>query len=207
METATVPLLIKSALIGLSIAAPVGPIGLLCIQRTLDHGPRVGLATGLGAAAADALYGAIGAFGVTAVISLLTEARSWLALGGALFLLWLAWGAWHQGETRQAAAVQGGVKGWHAFGGTFLLTLSNPATILSFIAVFSSLASGLSTASPAWMIAGVFIGSAAWWLVLVGLVGRLRERLQSRHLRWIRRGSALLLAGFAAWQLATLAAP
>lgn len=207
MDSSPLPLLLKSALIGLSIAAPVGPIGLLCIQRTLDHGTRVGLATGLGAAVADALYGAIGAFGVTAVITLLTGARAPLALGGALFLLWLAWKAWQDGEARQAAAVQGGIKGWHAFGGTFLLTMSNPATILSFIAVFSSLAGAMTTASPAWMIAGVFIGSAAWWLVLVGLVGRLRERLRSVHLRWIRRGSALLLAAFAAWQLASLVGP
>ena len=206
MDTSPLPLLLKSALIGLSIAAPVGPIGLLCIQRTLDHGTRVGLATGLGAAVADALYGAVGAFGVTAVITLLTGAHTLLALGGALFLLWLAWQAWQGAPAQRAAAVQGGVKGWHAFGGTFLLTMSNPATILSFIAVFSSLAGGMTTASPAWMIAGVFIGSAAWWFVLVGLVGRLRERLQARHLRWIRRGSAVLLAGFAAWQLGSLVA-
>lgn len=205
MDASPLPLMLKSALIGLSIAAPVGPIGLLCIQRTLDHGTRVGLATGLGAAVADALYGAIGAFGVTAVITLLTDARTPLALGGALFLLWLAWTAWHGAPAGQAAAVQGGVKGWQAFGGTFLLTMSNPATILSFIAVFSSLATGLATASPAWMIAGVFLGSAAWWFVLVGLVGRLRDRLQARHLRWIRRGSAVLLAAFAAYQLTSLA--
>jgi threonine/homoserine/homoserine lactone efflux protein len=206
MDASTISLLLKSALIGLSIAAPVGPIGLLCIQRTLDHGTRVGLATGLGAAVADALYGAIGAFGVTAVIVLLTDAHSLLAVGGALFLLWLAWSAWNGADSKQAAAAQGGVKGWHAFGGTFLLTLSNPATILSFIAVFSSLAGGMGAVSPLWMIAGVFIGSAAWWFILVGAVGRMRERLQMRHLRWIRRGSALLLAGFAAYQLASLAA-
>lgn len=198
----------QALLMGLAIAAPVGPIGLLCIQRTLDHGPRIGLATGLGAAVADAVYGAIGAFGVTAVIRLLTGARPLLALGGAVFLLWLAWRAWHGAEPHQAAAANGGVKGWHAFGGTFLLTMSNPATILSFIAVFSSLAGGIgsvSAASPAWMIAGVFLGSAAWWFVLVGMVGRLRERLQAVHLRWIRRGSAMLLAGFAAYQLISLA--
>ena len=205
MDTSLIPLFLKSALIGLSIAASVGPIGLLCIQRTLDHGPRVGLATGLGAAVADAMYGAIGAFGVTAIITLLTDARSVLALGGAVFLLWLAWSAWHGAEPKQAAATKGGVKGWHAFGGTFLLTMSNPATILSFIAVFSSLAGGMATASPAWMIAGVFVGSALWWFVLVGMVGRLRERLQAVHLRWIRRGSAVLLAGFAGYQLMTLA--
>lgn len=205
MDTSLIPLFLKSALIGLSIAAPVGPIGLLCIQRTLDHGPRVGLATGLGAAVADAMYGAIGAFGVTALITLLTDARPVLALGGAVFLLWLAWSAWHGAEPVQAAAAGGGVKGWHAFGGTFLLTMSNPMTILSFVAVFSSLAGSMATASPAWMIAGVFAGSAVWWFVLVGMVGRLRQRLQAAHLRWIRRGSAVLLAGFAGYQLVSLA--
>ncbi len=204
MDTSLISLILKSALIGLSIAAPVGPIGLLCIQRTLDHGPRVGLATGLGAALADAIYGAIGAFGVTALITLLTNARSLLALGGALFLLWLAWNAWHGVEPKQAAVARGGVKGWHAFGGTFLLTMSNPATILSFIAVFSSLAGGRSTAPPGWMIAGVFLGSAAWWSLLVGMIGRFRGRLQTEHLRWLRRGSAVLLAGFAAYQLISL---
>ncbi|HZW23165.1 LysE family translocator [Noviherbaspirillum sp.] len=206
MDISLIPLFLKSALIGLSIAAPVGPIGLLCIQRTLDHGPRVGLATGLGAAVADAMYGAIGAFGVTAVITLLTGARAPLALGGALFLLWLAWSAWHGAEPQQAASAKGGIKGWHAFGGTFLLTMSNPATILSFIAVFSSLAGGMTSASPGWMVAGVFLGSAAWWFVLVGMVGRLRERLQPVHLRWIRRASAVLLAAFAAYQVLSLIA-
>ena len=205
MDTSLIPLFLKSALIGLSIAAPVGPIGLLCIQRTLDHGPRVGISTGLGAAVADAMYGAIGAFGVTALITLLTDARPLLASGGALFLLWLAWSAWHGAEAKQAAAAKGGVGCWQAFGGTFLLTASNPATILSFIAVFSSLAGAISTASPMWMIAGVFLGSAAWWFVLVGMVGRLRDRLQAKHLRGIRRGSAVLLAGFAAYQLMSLA--
>ena len=204
MDTSLIPLFLKSALIGLSIAAPVGPIGLLCIQRTVDHGPRVGLATGLGAAAADAIYGAVGAFGVTALITLLTDARSMLASGGALFLLWLAWSAWHAAEPKHAAVAKGGVKGWHAFGGTFLLTLSNPTTILSFIAVFSSLAGNASEASPIWMIAGVFIGSAAWWFLVVGIVGRFRGRLQAAQLRWLRRGSAVLLAGFAGYQLVSL---
>jgi threonine/homoserine/homoserine lactone efflux protein len=197
----TLLLFFKSALIGFSVAAPVGPIGLLCIQRTLDHGPRIGLATGLGAAVADALYGALGAFGVTALIALLTGARAQLAFAGALFLLWLAWHTWRGADPQQAAVARGGVKGWHAFGGTFLLTVSNPATILSFIAVFSSLAGGMSLTSPAWMIAGVFAGSAAWWFVLVGMVGRLRVRLQPQHMRWLRRSSALLLAGFAGFQL------
>ena len=204
MDTSLISLILKSALIGLSIAAPVGPIGLLCIQRTLEHGPRVGLATGMGAAVADAIYGAIGAFGVTALTTLLTDARSLLASGGALFLLWLAWSVWHGPEQKQAAVTSGNIKGWHAFGGTFLLTMSNPLTILSFIAVFSSLAASRSAASPGWMIAGVFLGSASWWFLLVGMVGRIRAHLKTEHLRWVRRGSAVLLAGFAVYQLISL---
>lgn len=201
MDISLIFLFLKSALIGLAIAAPVGPIGLLCIQRTLDFGPRIGLATGLGAAVADAIYGAIGAFGVTALITLLTNARSPLAIGGALFLLWMAWTAWQSAEPKQTGVARKSISGLHAFGGTFLVTMANPATILSFIAVFSSLAGDRSVTSPVWMIAGVFIGSAIWWFLLVGIVGSLRHRLQSKHLQWIRRSSAVLLAGFAAYQL------
>ena len=98
-EASLVALFMQSLLIGLSIAAPVGPIGLLTIQRTLQQGPRVGLATGLGAAAADAVYGAIGAFGVTALIDALTAARVPLVLGGGTFLLWLAWSIWRASTT------------------------------------------------------------------------------------------------------------
>ena len=93
----------QSLLIGLSIAAPVGPIGLLVIQRTLQRGALIGLATGLGAAAADALYGAVGAFGVTAVIAVLVGARVPLAIGGGAFLLWLAWRTWHATPATTAA--------------------------------------------------------------------------------------------------------
>lgn len=195
------PIFLKSVLIGLSIAVPVGPIGLLCIQRTLEYGSRVGLATGMGAAVADALYGAIGAFGVTALITLLTQARPQLTVAGAIFLLWLAWRNWRSADPQMAAAGQSGVKLWRAFGGTFLLTLSNPSTILSFIAVFSALAEGMSQGSPGWMILGVFLGSTFWWLVLVALVGRLRVALTMNHLRMIRRASAMILAGFALYQL------
>jgi threonine/homoserine/homoserine lactone efflux protein len=204
MDTALILLFFKSALIGLSIAAPVGPIGLLCIQRTLDHGPRTGLATGLGAAVADAVYGAIGAFGVTAVINAMTGARDILGLGGAIFLMWMAWAAWRSADPKQAASTSQGIVGWHAFLGTFVLTISNPTTILAFIAVFSALAGSFKSNSPGLMVVGVFFGSVAWWLILVSLVGRFRARLEMRHLRAIRRGSAVLLAGFAVYQLAAV---
>jgi threonine/homoserine/homoserine lactone efflux protein len=195
----------QSLLIGLSIAAPVGPIGLLVIQRTLQRGARIGLATGLGAAAADALYGAVGAFGVSWVIDALVGARVPLALGGGAFLLWLAWRTWRAAPATQAAQAGGGGL-LASFAGTFVLTLSNPATIFSFIAVFGTLGARMAGGSPWTMIAGVLAGSALWWLLLSAGVSRLRSRFDSRAQAWVNRVSALLLAGFALWQWAGLRA-
>jgi threonine/homoserine/homoserine lactone efflux protein len=194
----------QSLLIGLSIAAPVGPIGLLVIQRTLQRGALVGLATGLGAAAADALYGAIGAFGVASVIDALVGARVPLALGGGAFLLWLAWRTWQTPPATRAAQAGGGAGLLPCFAGTFALTLSNPATIFSFIAVFGTLGARLAGGSPWTMIAGVLVGSALWWLLLSAAVARLRSRFDARAQAWVNRASALLLAGFALWQWAGL---
>ncbi len=197
-------LLAQSLLVGLSIAAPVGPIGLLVIQRTLQRGSLVGLATGLGAAAADALYGAVGAFGVSWLIDALVGARVPLAVFGGAFLLWLAWRTWRAVPPDQAAQARGGAGLASYFAGTFVLTLSNPATIFSFIAVFGTLGARLANGSPWTMIAGVALGSALWWLLLSALVGRLRSRFDRRAQLWVNRVSALLLAGFALWQWAGL---
>jgi threonine/homoserine/homoserine lactone efflux protein len=194
----------QSLLIGLSIAAPVGPIGLLVIQRTLQRGSMIGLATGLGAAAADALYGAVGAFGVSWLIDALVGARVPLALGGGAFLLWLAWRIWHSKPADKAAQAGGGAGLLSCFAGTFMLTLSNPATIFAFIAVFGTLGARLQVSSPWTMIAGVLVGSALWWLLLSALVGRLRSRFDVRAQLWVNRASSLLLAGFALWQWAGL---
>jgi threonine/homoserine/homoserine lactone efflux protein len=213
---ATLALFWQSLLIGFSIAAPVGPIGLLTIQRTLQQGWRAGLATGLGAAVADAAYGAVGAFGVTALIDALAAARVPLVIGGGLFLLWLAWRIARAPVAERAADARGGADPAHdergaaalgrCFAGTFVLTLSNPATILSFVAVFGALAGRMQVPSPTTMIAGVLIGSALWWLLLSAAVGRLRERFDSRWRRRVNRMSALVLAGFAVWQFVGLAA-
>jgi threonine/homoserine/homoserine lactone efflux protein len=194
----------QSLLIGLSIAAPVGPIGLLTIQRTLQSGSAVGLATGLGAAVADAMYGAVGAYGVSAMIQALTAARLPLAVGGGVFLLWMAWSILRAPVAQQAAQVSGGSDLLRCFAGTFVLTLSNPATILSFIAVFGVMAGRTAVASPSVMIAGVLIGSALWWLLLSTVVGHLRERFDAHWRRRVNVASALVLAGFALWQFAAL---
>ncbi len=195
----------QAMLIGVSIAAPVGPIGLLTIQRSLDLGPRAGFATGMGAAVADGIYGAIGAYGVHGVIAAMSRARVPLSLAGAGFLLWMAWGLWRNKPTELAARV-GPMVGsstslWTHFSSTLLLTLANPATIFSFMAVFGALAARAVQAPPWLLVMGVFAGSACWWLLLSDLVGRMRERFDLRWRLYVQRASALLLAAFAVWQL------
>lgn len=197
---------LSSLLIGLSIAAPVGPIGLLTIQRSLEHGPRAGLATGLGAAAADAVYGAIGAYGVSWLIQALVSVRVPLALFGGAVLLYMAWQLLRAPLADRAASTAPARDGWHYFSGTFMLTLSNPATIFSFIAIFGSMAGRGASASPALMVAGVLFGSALWWLFLSAAVGRLRERFDARWRRRVNLVSAAVLAGFALWQWVSLLA-
>lgn len=192
--------LLSSLLIGLSIAAPVGPIGLLTIQRSLEYGPRAGLVTGLGAAAADAVYGAIGAYGVAWLVNALVAARAPLALFGGAVLLWMAGQLLRAPVAERAASTAPARNGWQYFAGTFVLTLSNPATIFSFIAIFGAMAGRAASASPALMVVGVFVGSALWWLFLSSVVGRLRERFDARWRRRVNLVSAAVLAGFALWQ-------
>lgn len=203
METASA--FVQALWIGLAIAAPVGPIGLLVIQRTLDHGRAVGLATGLGAAAADACYGAIGTFGVAVVMNALQAARVPLAVAGGAMLLWLAWRSWHAVPAARAAEVSAAPGLGASFAATFALTLSNPATILSFIAIFGAMgARQAAPLSPLPVVAGVLLGSALWWLLLSAAVARLRRHVDVRVRRFVGRVSAVLLAGFALWQWAGL---
>jgi len=149
-----------------------------------------------------ATYGTVGALGVTWLIAALDTARVPLALGGAALLLVLAWRTWRAPLAAEAARTNG--RGlWAAFGGTVLLTLANPATIISFIAVFGVLAAGVQgSVSPVTMIAGVFLGSASWWLFLATVVSATRTRFDDVWRRRISIGSALVLAGFALWQVA-----
>lgn len=194
--------LAKALVVGLSVAAPVGPIGLLTIQRAIHRGFGMGLATGLGAAVADALYGTVGAVGVTWLVTALTAARVPLAVGGAAVLLVLAWRTWRAPLVDHAA--RAGARGLvGAFGGTVVLTLANPATIVSFIAVFGVLAAAGETAvSPMTMVVGVFLGSATWWVFLAGVVSATRSRFDESWRRRVNVGSALVLAVFALWQVA-----
>lgn len=190
---------LKGFAIGLAIAAPVGPIGLLCIRRSLADGRLAGFVTGLGAAAADGLYGAIGAFGITAISALMVDQQRWLGLVGGLFLVWLGLSGMRRRVATEAAAPPRQARHLAGFfASTFALTLTNPATILSFAAVFAGLGLGGagSLVAALVMIAGVFLGSAAWWLFLSGAVAWAGARLGPSALAWINRLSGLVLLGF-----------
>lgn len=195
-------LFLKAALIGLSIAAPVGPIGLLCIQRTLAHGARVGFVSGLGAALADGVYGAIGAFGLAAITRFFVTLASPLAFCGAVFLGWMGVRLVRAAPAVAATSLPEAVGIWRAFASVFVLTLANPMTIVSFIAVFATLGGDVAgTRSAAViMVLGVLAGSALWWLTLALAVSAIRHRVGARALQAINRTAGLFLLGFAAWQ-------
>ena len=192
---------LRGMVIGLAIAAPVGPIGVLCIRRTLADGRIVGLVTGLGAATADLTYGAVAGFGLTFVANLLVAEQQWIRLIGGAFLCYLGARTLMSRPARAAATSStAGVAGLgSAYASTLVLTLTNPATILSFAAIFAGL--GIAGArgdyvTASALVAGVGLGSALWWLILTSAVNLLRTRMDARALRWVNRVSGLVLLGF-----------
>jgi threonine/homoserine/homoserine lactone efflux protein len=194
------PLLLKSIVLGLTIAAPVGPIGILCIRRSIVDGPAAGLICGLGAATADAIYGALGGFALSGISSLLVRGRVWLTWAGAAFLLYLGVKIFRAAASDPAGSPAGSATG--AYLSTLLLTLTNPLTILSFAAAFAGMgATGVGYDGVATMLAGVFAGSLLWWLVLTSVAGSARGRLTPRMFKAINRLSGLVLVGFALYTL------
>ena len=194
-----VSLFLRGLVIGFSVAAPVGPIGVLCIRRTLVDGQMAGLVSGLGAATADALYGCVAAFGLTFISGFLIGQKLWLSLIGGLFLLYLGIKTLLSRPAEEAAkAEETGLLG--AYLSTFLLTLTNPMTILSFVAIFAALGLGSATsnsyASALTLVLGVFCGSAFWWLLLSGGVGLFRNRFNPKGLLWVNRISGAVITLF-----------
>ncbi len=206
-------LFIKGFLIGFAIAAPVGPIGLLCIRRTLAGGHLAGFVSGLGAASADALYGFFAAFGLALIGEFLIDHIRGLTLAGGFFLLYLGVSEWRavppDASATPAVDPVGRLPGH--FTSTFLLTLTNPLTMLSFIAIFA----GLGVAGPGGdidaadrgagalgqLVGGVFLGSALWWLTLASGVGLVRRWLGAGMLLWLNRIAGTLIIGFGAYAL------
>ena len=200
-------LLVSGIVIGFSIAAPVGPIGILCIRRTLADGRAHGLISGLAAATADAVYGCIAAFGLAFISDLLVQQQLWLRVVGGAFLCFLGIRTiLAKPSEKQSNGKKRGLAG--AYGSTFLLTLTNPVTILSFAAVFAGLGLGSAVSdygSAALLVLSVFTGSALWWLILSGSVSLLRTKVTSRVLLWINRVSGAIILGFGLVALVSVA--
>ncbi len=191
-------LFLKGALIGLSIAAPVGPIGILCINRTLRAGLTVGLLSGLGAAVADAIYGCVAGFGLIAVSNFIVSQHKLIQLLGGVFLVYLGIKTLLSPPASQSAPDPATTL-WQDFSSTLVLTLTNPVTIISFIAIYSSLGiveGGANVIEALIIVLGVFMGSLAWWFALCGALNRIRHKLSESVLVIINRMSGAILVCF-----------
>lgn len=199
-------LFVKGLLIGFSIAAPVGPIGVLCVNRTLAHGRMAGLVSGLGAAAADGIYGAVAALGITFVSSFLVDHQVGFRIVGGLFLVYLGLTTYISRPPLESPRSYGNglVSG---FGTTFLLTLTNPVTIVAFAAVFAVLGLGnpqVDCVAAISLILGVFSGSALWWVILSsGTALILGGSMNHRRLKVLNRISGAIILGFGLAALAS----
>ncbi len=198
--------LLRGFVIGFAIAAPVGPIGVLCIRRSLAEGRAAGLVTGLGAATADAIYGSVAAFGLTFISSILIGQQQWIRLIGGLFLCYLGIRTFMAKPAAEPSSTEGtGLAG--AYVSTFFLTLTNPMTILAFAAVFAGLGIANATGnylSAALLVLGVFFGSGLWWLLLSGGVSLFRTKLKPRALGWVNTISGIIILGFGATAILSL---
>jgi threonine/homoserine/homoserine lactone efflux protein len=192
-------LFLKGFVIGLMVAVPVGPIGLLCVSRTLSKGPTYGLFSGLGIATADALSAGVVALGLTLVSGFLIEQQVWLRLIGGSFLCYIGINIFFSHPAEPSAAYNKESNLLRGYASTFFLTLTNPLTLLSFVAIYAGwgvedltghyLASALLTA-------GVFCGSAIWWVALSSGMPVVRMMFSRRGLRWVHRVSGAIIAGF-----------
>lgn len=191
-------LFFKGFTIGIAIAAPVGPIGVLCIQRTLTRGAFHGFVTGLGAATADALYGCLAAFGLTAISDLLIVHSIWFRGVGGAFLCYLGIKAFLAQPEFQKAPERHLVP-LQAYGTTFFLTLMNPMTVLAFAAIFSGVGlidEALHYSSASLMVLGVFLGSGIWWCFLSGFTNVFRGKCTPHKLVWVNKISGILIFTF-----------
>jgi threonine/homoserine/homoserine lactone efflux protein len=196
--------LFKGLFFGFSIAVPVGPIGLLCLRRSLNEGRLCGLVSGLGAATADAIYGLLVAFGLTVVTDFLLRYKLYLQAGGSLFLLYLGFRLFRAqpptAEVRAAAVPNLRA----AYLSTLALTLANPMTVLAFLGIFTGL--GVTSAPGGLgafaLVLGVFLGSAIWWVLLSFTASALGRHLEQGGLRTLNLASGLIISAFGLWQLA-----
>lgn len=197
---------LRGIIIGFAIAAPVGPIGVLCIQRTLNRGASFGFVSGLGAATADACYGIIAAFSVAAVFNFLSAQKVWFSLAGGLYLGYLGIKAFRTVPDSRIETTNG-MGRLSAYLSIFVLTLTNPMTIFAFAAVFAGFGFGNTAgnySNAVILVIGVFTGSALWWFGLSSTTGLIRNKFNPTHLSWINRISGVVILGFAIYIIAGL---
>jgi threonine/homoserine/homoserine lactone efflux protein len=194
----TTALILKGVVIGFALALPIGPIGVLCIRKTFAEGHLPGMVVGFGAATADALYGFIAAFGLTVISDALVTQQMWLRLVGGAFLCYLGVKTYRAQPPNGSGSTNG--KGLVAsYVSTFLLTLTNPLSIIAFLGVFAGFGlrnSELSVGSAAALIAGVFLGSSAWFFLLSYGVTLFREKINAEGLGLINKISGILIVVF-----------
>jgi len=188
-------LILKGLGAGLAIAIPVGPVNVLVASRSMAKGRHAGIVSGLGAALADTFYGSIAGFSITFIIQFLVREEFWIRVVGGLLLVGI--GVVYFRKPPEAMKREEG--GAHSdFVSTLLLTLTNPTTVLSFLAVLAAL--GLGEGSPSWrtlgLVGGIFCGSMTWWIVLTETVYRLRDRFDERAICWMNRVAGLAIGAF-----------
>jgi threonine/homoserine/homoserine lactone efflux protein len=190
----------KGVVVGLIIAVPAGPVGVLCIRRTIFNGRLAGFVSGIGAATADAIFGIIAGFGLTFVSDLLLDFQEWLRIGGAGFLLFVGVSAFMADPLAGTQSQRDPETLLADFASTFALTLTNPITILAFLAIFAGIGftgQDATLVGAAFLVLGVWLGSLLWWAALALGAGMLRHSFRRNHLVWINRGSGgiLMLSG------------
>jgi threonine/homoserine/homoserine lactone efflux protein len=207
MDWLALVFLLKGIAIGFSIAAPIGPISLLCLRRTFTQGRTIGLVSGVGAATADVLYACIAGFGLSAISNYLVSWQNWLQGIGGIFLCYLGIRSFFPKSTEvEDSPFKGSILG--SYCSTFLLTLVNPMTILYFTAIFAGLGLanlGRDYVSTTALVLGVFTGSAGWWLIISTVIVRFRIKVGASGLTWINRISGVVIVGFGVWAIITLA--
>jgi threonine/homoserine/homoserine lactone efflux protein len=188
--------LLKGIIVGIVIAVPVGPVGVLCIRRTILEGRLAGLLSGTGAATADAFFAVIAGFGLTVISDWLFGFQDWLRVGGAVFLFYVGISAMMSDPAVTRVAQPAPESLLAGYVSTFVLTITNPVTILSFLAIFAGL--GLTGRDVpldgiAILVLGVWLGSLSWWIALSLAAGLFRHSVRRTHLVWINRGSGGIL--------------
>jgi threonine/homoserine/homoserine lactone efflux protein len=191
-------LLIKGIIVGLMIAMPVGPVNVLCLHRTIEGGWRSGVTSGLGAAAADMLYGAVAGFSITLVVQFLVREQLWIRFFGGILLVVIGISYFFKRPEPLNAQKEDRGSAYSDMRSTFLLTLTNPTTVLSFLAILAALGIGVQRQwwLTAFLVLGIFCGSMAWWIVLSSIVNLFRNRFHNRTLLWMNRFAGLAIGGF-----------